>query len=112
MLAALDLLGELPGRRIALLGGMRELGAATAEGNHQVGVRAAECCDILLVAGDEAQAMGAAAENAGMHDVRYVNSSEDASEALLRELREGDFLLIKASRAIGLEAVAGALVVR
>jgi UDP-N-acetylmuramyl pentapeptide synthase len=56
--------------------------------------------------------MGAAAENSGMRNVRYVNSTEDASEALLRELREGDYLLIKASRAIGLEAVAAALVVR
>ena len=112
MLAALDLLGDLPGRRIALLGGMRELGAATAEGNRQVGVRAAERCDILFVAGDEARAMGAAAENSGMRNVRYVNSTEDASEALLRELHEGDYLLIKASRAIGLESVAAALVVR
>jgi UDP-N-acetylmuramoyl-tripeptide--D-alanyl-D-alanine ligase len=112
MLAALDLLGELPRRRIALLGGMRELGAATSEGNRQVGVRAAERCDILFVAGDEARGIGAAAEKAGMRDVRYVNSAEDAAEALIRELREGDFLLIKASRAIGLEAVAAALVVR
>jgi UDP-N-acetylmuramoyl-tripeptide--D-alanyl-D-alanine ligase len=112
MLAALDLLGELPGRRIALLGGMRELGAATAEGNRQVGERAAERCDLLYLAGDEVQAMGAAAESAGMRDVRYLKSIEEASEALHRELREGDFLLIKASRAIGLETVAGALVVR
>jgi UDP-N-acetylmuramoyl-tripeptide--D-alanyl-D-alanine ligase len=91
---------------------MRELGAATAEGNRQVGVRAAERCDVLFVAGDEARGIGAAAETADMSDVRYVTSTDDASEALLRELREGDFLLIKASRAIGLEAVAGALVVR
>jgi UDP-N-acetylmuramoyl-tripeptide--D-alanyl-D-alanine ligase len=112
MLAALDLLGELPGRRIALLGGMRELGAATSAGNRQVGVRAAERCDILFVAGDAARGIGTAAENAGMRDVRYVNSTEDAAEALIRELREGDFLLIKASRAIGLEAVAAALVVK
>jgi UDP-N-acetylmuramyl pentapeptide synthase len=56
--------------------------------------------------------MGVAAESAGMRDVRHLQSIEEASEALLRELQEGDFLLIKASRAIGLEAVAGALVVR
>jgi len=104
--------GELSGRRIALLGGMRELGDATAEGNRQVGERAAERCDILFAAGDEARGIGAAAEKAGMRDVRYVNSTGDAAEALMRELREGDFLLIKASRAIGLEAVAAALVVR
>jgi UDP-N-acetylmuramoyl-tripeptide--D-alanyl-D-alanine ligase len=112
MLAALDLLGELPGRRIALLGGMRELGTATAEGNRQVGVRAAERCDILFVTGDEARGIGLAATSHGMRDVRYVESTDEASEALERELREDDVLLIKASRAIGLEAVADALVVR
>jgi len=112
MLAALDLLGELAGRRIALLGGMRELGVATAEANRQVGARAAERCELLYVAGGEAREIGAAAESAGLRDVRYVDSAEAASEALLRELREGDFLLIKASRAIGLEVVASELVVR
>jgi UDP-N-acetylmuramoyl-tripeptide--D-alanyl-D-alanine ligase len=112
MLAALDLLGELPGRRIALLGGMRELGSATAEGNRQVGQLAAERCDILYIAGEEAGDIGAAAEAAGLRAVRYVGSTEEAAEALRRELREGDFLLIKASRAIGLEAVVSALVVR
>jgi UDP-N-acetylmuramoyl-tripeptide--D-alanyl-D-alanine ligase len=112
MLAALDLLGELPGRRIALLGGMRELGAATAEGNRRVGERAAVQCDLLFVYGDEARDIGQAALDGGLKDVRWVGSADEAAEALDRELRAGDFLLIKASRAVGLETVAAALVVR
>jgi UDP-N-acetylmuramoyl-tripeptide--D-alanyl-D-alanine ligase len=112
MLAALDLLGGLDGRRIALLGGMRELGAATAEGNRQVGRQAAAQCDILYVVGDEARGIGIAAEKAGLRNVHYVESPEEASEALETVLREGDYLLVKASRAIGLESVVGALVVR
>jgi UDP-N-acetylmuramoyl-tripeptide--D-alanyl-D-alanine ligase len=110
MLAALDLLGECPGRRIALLGGMRELGAATAEGNRAVGDRAAGRCDILFVIGEEAREIGEAARQSGLEDIRFIDSPGEATEALLKELAEGDYLLIKASRAIGLESVVEALV--
>jgi UDP-N-acetylmuramoyl-tripeptide--D-alanyl-D-alanine ligase len=112
MLAALDLLGELPGRRIALLGEMRELGAATAEGNRQVGERAASRCDILYIAGEEARDIGLNAQAAGLREVEFLDTPEDASEELRRELRAGDYLLIKASRAVGLESVVSELVVR
>ena len=110
MLAALDLLGECGGRRIALLGGMRELGAATAEGNRRVGERAASRIDIMLVVGEEARAMGVAASAAGLRAVRFLESAEEAAESLRSELRAGDHLLIKASRAIGLESAVEALV--
>ncbi len=112
MLAALDLLGELPGRRIALLGEMRELGEATAQGNQQVGERAAQRVDILYVAGAPARAIGEAATVAGLGEVRFLETADEASEQLRRELRSGDVLLVKASRAVGLESVVGELVVR
>jgi UDP-N-acetylmuramoyl-tripeptide--D-alanyl-D-alanine ligase len=112
MIAALDLVGDLSGRAVALLGAMRELGAATSGGNLQVGIRAAERLDLLYVFGDEARDIGIAAEHAGLRHVRYVRTTEQATEALQRELVRGDYLLIKASRAVGLEAVADALVVR
>jgi UDP-N-acetylmuramoyl-tripeptide--D-alanyl-D-alanine ligase len=110
MLAALDLLGECRGRRIALLGGMRELGAATAEGNLAVGERAASRCDLLLVIGEEAREIGEAARRGGLNDVRFLASPERAAETLLKELAGGDYILIKASRAVGLESVVEALV--
>jgi UDP-N-acetylmuramoyl-tripeptide--D-alanyl-D-alanine ligase len=110
MLAALDLLGNCPGRRIAVLGGMRELGAATSEGNRQVGRRAALRCNLLVVIGEEAREIGAAARQAGLKDVRDARSPEEASELLHRELRAGDHVLVKASRAIGLESVVESLV--
>jgi UDP-N-acetylmuramoyl-tripeptide--D-alanyl-D-alanine ligase len=110
MLAALDLLGECPGRRIAVLGEMRELGSATAEGNLAVGERAAGRCNLLFAIGEEARDIGKAASAAGLKDVRFLLSLEDASEALHRELRSGDHVLIKGSRAVGLESVVQALV--
>ena len=110
MLAALDLLAELPGRRIALLGEMRELGAAEVGGHRQVGERAATACDLLLVMGERAQPLAEAARDAGLKDVRFLESSEEAAEMLQAELRSGDHLLVKASRALALEKVVDALV--
>jgi UDP-N-acetylmuramoyl-tripeptide--D-alanyl-D-alanine ligase len=89
---------------------MRELGAATAEGNRLVGERAAVHCDLLIVTGEEARQIGEAAQVAGLKAVRFLNSPEEAGELLIRELKEGDYLLIKASRAVGLESVVEALV--
>lgn len=112
MLAALDLLSDLPWRHIALLGDMRELGPAEEEGNQTVGQRAATACDILFLIGERARPIGEAADFAGLFDIRYVDSHEDAVEALQREARQGDFILIKASRALELERVVDALVAR
>jgi UDP-N-acetylmuramoyl-tripeptide--D-alanyl-D-alanine ligase len=110
MLAALDLLSECAGRRIAVLGEMRELGTATSQGNRLVGERAAGTCEILVAVGAEAHAIGEAAAAAGHDDVRYSASADETTEMLHSELSKGDFVLIKASRAVGLESVVEALV--
>jgi len=118
MLAALDLLAELspgrvrPGRsrRIALLGEMRELGAAAEEGHRQVGQRAAACADLVLVLGERARPLFEAARAAGPAEVRFLASVEEATSTLRDELQPGDYLLVKASRAVALESVVDALV--
>jgi UDP-N-acetylmuramoyl-tripeptide--D-alanyl-D-alanine ligase len=112
MIAALELLSELPGRRIALLGDMLELGAAEAEGHQRVGERAATACDLLLTLGRQADSMAEAARRAGANDVCSLDSTEAAIETLRRELREGDHVLIKASRAMVFEEVVSALAAR
>jgi UDP-N-acetylmuramoyl-tripeptide--D-alanyl-D-alanine ligase len=111
MLAALDLLSELPGRRIAVLGEMRELGAAEESGNAAVGERAASACDLLYVFGERARPIGEAAVRAGHPRVRYPRSIEEAADALREDLGRGDHALIKASRAVGLEALVHELAV-
>lgn len=109
MLAALDLLAELPGRRLALLGDMLELGAAEDEGHGRVGERAATACDVLLCVGPRARLIAEAARAGGAKDVRLLNSTAEAIDALRAELRPGDHLLIKASRAMAFEEVVAAL---
>ncbi len=110
VLAALDLLAELPGRRIALLGEMRELGAAEEEGHRQVGERAAACADLVLVVGERARPLYEAARTADTVEVRFLASPAEAAAALRDELQPEDHLLVKASRALALEAVVDALV--
>ncbi len=109
MLAALDLLAELPKRRIALLGEMRELGAAEEEEHRRVGARARTACDLLIVVGERARLIAEAAGD-GPADVRCLNSNAQAIDALRGELRAGDHVLIKASRAVAFEEVVSALV--
>jgi UDP-N-acetylmuramoyl-tripeptide--D-alanyl-D-alanine ligase len=111
MIAALDLLSESKARRrIAVLGHMRELGAAEDEGHEQVGRHAATTCDVLMVCGEDARLLAEAARAAGHTGVRLLATPEETAETLRRELREGDVCLVKASRAVGLESVVEALV--
>lgn len=112
MLAALELLAELPGRRIALLGEMRELGSAEEEGHRQVGQRAAACADLILAVGERARPLYEAARTAGAAEARFLVSSQEAEPILRDELQPGDYLLVKASRAVALESVVDALVAR
>ena len=109
MRAALELLAGLPGRRVALLGHMMELGEASAAGHEAVGAAAAAAADLLIVAagheGGEAAGIAHGAIAAGMPAGRVVRATGRATagaEALQR-LRDGDVVLVKASRGLGLD---------
>ena len=105
MLAALDLLAELPGRHLTLLGDMLELGTFEEEGHCLVGERAAQTTDILYTVGERGRIIGEAAQTAGHQDVRFLASKEAAAAAIHETLSEGAHLLVKASRAMALETV-------
>lgn len=105
MRAALELLGEVPGRKIAVLGDMRELGAAESEGHREVGRCAAEVADLIYLVGDLGRWIGDAAIQAGHGDVHIVRDKSEIAQALLPQLAPGDVVLLKASRALALETV-------
>jgi UDP-N-acetylmuramoyl-tripeptide--D-alanyl-D-alanine ligase len=93
-------------RRVAILGDMAELGPAAPAYHREVGEAAAE------LGVDEVLAVGELAPGyleAGVPG-RWVPTVEDAVGELDEVVRPGDAVLVKASRAIGLEAVAEALV--
>ena len=105
MLAALDLLAELPGRRLALLGDMLELGSFEEEGHRLVGERAARTTHVLYTLGERGRIIGEAAQAAGHPEVHFLPSKEKAAAAIRETLSEGDHLLVKASRVMALETV-------
>lgn len=102
---ALELLSELPGRRIALLGRMAELGGYEEEEHRKVGRIAARCCDILFCSGPVCRAMAEAANEAGLADVRWFETKEEAGAAARAELHPGDHILLKASRGEAFETL-------
>ena len=109
--AALDLLGGLPGRRVAVLGEMLELGDGHIAGHLDVGEAAAGVVDLLVVVGDEALAIADGARDAGLDPAKVllVHDRDAAIDALRPRLREGDVVLVKASRGIALDLLVDAL---
>ncbi|HWP63607.1 MAG TPA: UDP-N-acetylmuramoyl-tripeptide--D-alanyl-D-alanine ligase [Candidatus Binatia bacterium] len=109
--AALDLLAGLPGRRIAVLGEMLELGPAHDRGHRSVGEAAAAVVDHLVVVGDGARGIAEGALAAGLSPERLttVADREAARAVLLDLLRPGDVVLVKASRGIALDALVAEL---
>ena len=114
VVAALDLLAGLPGRRGAVLGEMLELGDLTREGHEVVGEAAARTVDWLVVVGQAAAgiAEGAVASGLDPRRVSLVADVDAALEFLPPRLRDGDVVLVKASRGIGLERVVDGLASR
>ena len=105
VMAALDLLGELPGRRVAVLGEMLELGDDAADAHLRVGRHVPGTAEKLVVVGAGASGIAEGAMEAGLpeDDVERVSGRDAALELLLAELRPGDRVLIKASRGEALD---------
>jgi UDP-N-acetylmuramoyl-tripeptide--D-alanyl-D-alanine ligase len=103
--AALELLAGMPGRRIAVLGEMLELGTEHEAGHRRVGETAAELADRIVVIGDGAAAIADGARAAGMPDsaIATVADRAAARDRLLEDLEDGDVVLVKASRGIALD---------
>jgi UDP-N-acetylmuramoyl-tripeptide--D-alanyl-D-alanine ligase len=99
-------------RRIAVVGDMRELGETGAALHREVGRYAAELSiDRLIGVGPLAAELIEGARDAGAAkpSLSHVDDAEEAGKLLLQELREGDVVLLKASRGIGLERAIAAV---
>jgi len=109
--AALDLMAGLPGRRIAVLGEMLELGKGSATGHREVGTAAAATCDLLVVVGAGASGIASGANSAGLDPSRILEARDAgaALDLLRSRLRDGDVVLVKASRGVELDQLVEAL---
>lgn len=114
MQAALKaLVASAAGRRTwAVLGEMKELGEDSTSEHDRIGRMAVRLnVSNLIVVGEGARAihLGASHEGSWGQESRWVPDVEGALAILRAELQPDDVVLVKASRAIGLERVAEAL---
>jgi UDP-N-acetylmuramoyl-tripeptide--D-alanyl-D-alanine ligase len=108
MTAALRTLVELDaeGKRVAVLGEMRELGSETKQGHAQVGEAAAEFgIDHLIAIGENGALIAEAAQKAGLTNAATVNTTSEAADLLGNIITPGDLVLIKGSRLAATERV-------
>ena len=107
MAAALAVLGNKPGRRIAVLGEMLELGARTAAEHYKVGRIAAEKADVMLAYGPNSVSMLNGALTGGMtkNTARAFTDKDRMIRALKQLAKPGDVLLFKGSRGMRMEQV-------
>jgi UDP-N-acetylmuramoyl-tripeptide--D-alanyl-D-alanine ligase len=98
-LAALNLLYELDGRKVAVLGDMLELGQYERQGHEMVGYRCAEVADELVTIGQRARVIAETAQRAGMPaaKVTEMDTPEEATVLLRDRLQENDVVLVKGS---------------
>ena len=107
MAAALNVLGNRPGRHIAVLGDMLELGDCAQAEHYKIGRIAAEKADMVFAFGPHAGRVldgtitGGMPENMG----RAFDSREDLITALRRAVKPGDVILFKGSHGMHLEKV-------
>ena len=110
--AALVTLARMPsaGRRIAVLGGMGELGDASERGHRSVGeVAGREKISCVITVGESARWIAEEAENSGVREVIRTTDAEDAARILHGIAHPGDTVLVKASRSARLERIVQAM---
>lgn len=110
-LAALNLLEEMSGRKVAVLGDMLELGQYEQEGHQKVGMRAAQVADVLVTLGLRAHIIAESARKAGMKKNAVFEYEDIASVIawLTENLNSNDAVLIKGSHGLRMDRIVAAL---
>ena len=114
MLAALNLLDELDGRKVAVLGDMLELGPYERGGHEMVGLRAAQVANVLLTLGERAHIFAEAARRAGMKKSSIIefDDLDPLVEWLKSNLTKDDAVLIKGSHGLRMDRITNLLEMR
>jgi UDP-N-acetylmuramoyl-tripeptide--D-alanyl-D-alanine ligase len=114
MLAAINLLDEMEGRKIAVLGDMLELGPYERQGHEMVGMRVAQVAKTLLTVGPRAHMIAEAARRAGLKPSSILEFEEldPIVDWLNKNLTTTDAVLIKGSRGLRMDRITASLEVR
>jgi UDP-N-acetylmuramoyl-tripeptide--D-alanyl-D-alanine ligase len=111
MLAALNLLNDLEGRKVAVLGDMLELGQYEKRGHEMVGIRAAEMVDELVTLGERGRMIAEAALEAGLpaKKITMLDEVEQVIEYLQPIIKPEDVILVKGSNLMRMDRIVTAL---
>jgi UDP-N-acetylmuramoyl-tripeptide--D-alanyl-D-alanine ligase len=97
---------DADGKRIAVLGEMKELGSASELAHREVGETAATFrIDQLITIGDMAEGIAQGARAGGLEKTSAVRSTREAAELLGEIAQPGDLILVKGSRSARTEQV-------
>lgn len=107
MAAALEVLGSRPGRHIAVLGDMLELGVCTQAEHYRIGRIAAGKADVILTYGPSGERVVTGAITGGMSpgSVHAYSDRDELVKNLKRVAKPGDVILIKGSRGMHMELI-------
>ena len=107
MAAALAVLGNQSGRRVAILGDMLELGVCTQAEHYRVGRIVAEKAELLLAYGPNASRVISGALTGGMAEAKAkaFESRDEIVAAMRRMIKPGDVILVKGSRGMRMELI-------
>jgi len=108
--AALAVLRDVPGRRIAVLGDMLELGSFSADAHEALGRDAARSTDVLIGIGELARTAVDTARAAGLAEAYWASEPGEALVVLRRMQQQGDTILVKGSHSLALDRLADTLV--
>ena len=107
MNAALNILGRYENRRVAILGDMFEMGEFAEFAHRQVGKFAVENTDVLVAIGKDSEYIVKELKenNFNSENIYHFNNKEEAIENLYSIIKDGDVILVKASRGMYLEKI-------
>ena len=107
MAAALAVLSNRTGRRVAVLGDMLELGVCTQAEHYRVGRITAEKADLLLAYGPNSSRIVSGAVTGGMPESRAkaFENRDEIVAAMKRMIKPGDTILVKGSRGMRMELI-------
>ncbi|MFU8826173.1 MAG: UDP-N-acetylmuramoyl-tripeptide--D-alanyl-D-alanine ligase [Brevefilum sp.] len=110
-IAALALLRELSGRRVAVLGDMLELGQYEHIGHQNVGVAAVSAADALILIGERSKIIAESALNEGFppEHIQWFPNSIQAAFEIWNFVQQGDVILVKGSNSMRMDHVLAAL---
>jgi len=110
-IAALDLLSELKGHKIAVLGDMLELGQYEEIGHKMVGKKTAEVANYLIAVGERGKIIAETAKQEGLPPtaVTCMDNAVEAAQFLRYNLNSGDVVLVKGSHGLRMDRISALL---